>query len=77
MKFIVFFLGGILFLNGWTSNAQAATTKDGYAACWSKSDYDELMQMASRRDQRGFSHMMDSGKCLSLKGGIEVSVVKD
>jgi len=56
------------------ATAFAAKTKGG-AACFSEELYDELSSYVARKDMKGFQYMLDSGKCLILKEGLDASVI--
>ena len=53
----------------------ASITSGGYAACISKTAYEEWMSDLSS-DARGRQYLMDNHKCFVLRKGLKYSIVK-
>lgn len=52
------------------------TTVDGSIACHSSSDLDDMVKYSFAKDYDSITVYMKTGKCISLKGGIKVTVLE-
>lgn len=55
--------------------AWAEIVKTDMPACLSQDLLDELTTYSAKRDRKSFKQLLDSGKCIGLHAGTEVSVI--
>lgn len=62
----------------WASSAHAlvGTTVDGFAACFSKSDVEDLVKYSVAKDQASFNALLAAKRCIILKGGVTVTITE-
>jgi hypothetical protein len=71
MKSIVLAILAILIL---TTSAYSETTSGGYAACRSKSLFDEFASAVIKEDSNTLLYLLSNG-CIIIKPGIPISVL--
>lgn len=66
----------LLVLSGTLYPAHAITgvTLGKHAACFSKTQLEELLSYVASNDFEAYKQMIYSGECISLKSGVEVDV---
>lgn len=74
-------ISGILFLflflaGNAHADALSAKTVEGYAACSKKEWLDDMSAFAAKNDQAAFQAYLDTGKCVLLKSGLNVTVTR-
>ena len=74
-KILLLVLSLFLFLPGEASALKATTVKDS-VACFSKESLKEMQHFASNRDRNSFDVYIKSGKCIIMKGGLDVNVIE-
>lgn len=55
-------------------NPNSKITKKGYFACISRSSFDKTLEYSAKNDVAALAQIMNSGECIMLKGGIEVTI---
>ena len=58
------------------SHAMKATTVDGYCACFTESDLDDMTNFVVSNDRDSFNAYIKWEKCILLKPGLTVTVIK-
>lgn len=56
--------------------AMKATTVNDSVACFSKESLQEMQQFIINRDRDSFDAYIKNGKCIIMKGGLDVSVIE-
>lgn len=73
---VVLVMAVVLLLFAGDSHALRATTVGGHSACFSKTDLKDLIQFAVDKDDASFQAYLRSSKCILLKKGFVVTIVK-
>jgi len=56
--------------------AMKATTVKNMCACFTRGDVEDMMSFVASDDRASFAAYMIAGKCITLRGGIDVTVTK-
>lgn len=70
--FLIFVIIILIPMQAW---AVKATTVENIPACFSKESLDEMMQFIYNKDEESFNAYLKMGKCIILKGDIDVTVI--
>ncbi|HHG4903575.1 TPA: hypothetical protein ACPWGP_002595 [Pseudomonas aeruginosa] len=65
----------VVYMSFGASFASAATLNSGYVGCVTEEYLDQFIQALVAKDDRGMEYLMNSYKCIHMKGGLEVSVL--
>lgn len=73
-KILCLIIGTILLLPGQAFAVRATTVGDS-VACLSKESRQEMQQFVISKDKDSFTAYINSGKCIIMKDGIDVTVI--
>lgn len=75
MKKILYLVITIILFSTGQAFAIKATTVENGIACLSKESLQEMQQFSISKDQDNFTAYIQSGKCIIMKAGLDVTVI--